>query len=277
VCLCLCVSASVNHPGIEWIPSSSYCWTLLKSIRERENKEKERKREQGFLVPLCAKIKSVGNNCILILGGPTGRTRTDENTNNEDNDDDDTESPSKSRMTRRISIIMTSKNAMALLGRLSAQLQKQQQQQQHQIRFLQQQRSVSSFLLSTCSMSSLGRESCRYNNNNNNKVVNVDNVNNVNNVNTVTSDHIRFMSTEMPPLFASTATTTTTATSTYNQSIHQPFPSIVIGPQNYIQPQGSFAEAQAQVRQKMFIFKKEALVYWKQMMGKEMGRERKFV
>ncbi|KAG7357695.1 quinolinate synthetase A protein [Nitzschia inconspicua] len=46
-----------------------------------------------------------------------------------------------------------------------------------------------------------------------------------------------------------TTTTTTTAaaaTAAFDQSIHQPFPSIIIGSQNYIQPQGSFAEAQAQ-------------------------------
>ncbi|KAG7350122.1 quinolinate synthetase A protein [Nitzschia inconspicua] len=49
----------------------------------------------------------------------------------------------------------------------------------------------------------------------------------------------------------SVTTTTTTAaaaaaTAAFDQSIHQPFPSIIIGSKNYIQPQGSFAEAQAQ-------------------------------
>jgi len=37
-----------------------------------------------------------------------------------------------------------------------------------------------------------------------------------------------------------------TATATYDQSIREPFPSIVIGPERSIEPQGSFAEAQAQ-------------------------------
>jgi hypothetical protein len=48
----------------------------------------------------------------------------------------------------------------------------------------------------------------------------------------------------------SNSTAAATATATYNQSIHQPFPSIVIGPERSIEPQGSFAEAQAQVRHK---------------------------
>lgn len=39
----------------------------------------------------------------------------------------------------------------------------------------------------------------------------------------------------------------TAATSTYDQSIDT-FPSIIIGPDRSIEPQGSFAEAQAQVR-----------------------------
>jgi len=39
-----------------------------------------------------------------------------------------------------------------------------------------------------------------------------------------------------------------TANATYDQSVREPFPSIVIGPERSIEPQGSFAEAQAQVR-----------------------------
>lgn len=38
-------------------------------------------------------------------------------------------------------------------------------------------------------------------------------------------------------------------TAAFDHSIHQPFPSIVIGPKRSIEPQGSFAEAQARVRQ----------------------------
>jgi hypothetical protein len=37
------------------------------------------------------------------------------------------------------------------------------------------------------------------------------------------------------------------ATAAYDQSITSAFPSIVIGPDRAIEPQGSFAEAQAQV------------------------------
>lgn len=44
-----------------------------------------------------------------------------------------------------------------------------------------------------------------------------------------------------------TATFTPTTTAAHDQSITQPFPSLVIGPDRSIQPQGSFAEAQAQV------------------------------
>ena len=40
---------------------------------------------------------------------------------------------------------------------------------------------------------------------------------------------------------------TATATATYDQSVDA-FPSILIGPDRSIEPQGSFAEAQAQVR-----------------------------
>jgi len=38
------------------------------------------------------------------------------------------------------------------------------------------------------------------------------------------------------------------ANATYDQSVREPFPSIVIGPEQSIEPQGSFAEAQAEVR-----------------------------
>ena len=37
------------------------------------------------------------------------------------------------------------------------------------------------------------------------------------------------------------------AKATYDQSVQEPFPSIVIGSERSIEPQGSFAEAQAQV------------------------------
>uniref|UniRef100_A0A7S4EPT1 quinolinate synthase n=1 Tax=Pseudo-nitzschia australis TaxID=44445 RepID=A0A7S4EPT1_9STRA len=40
--------------------------------------------------------------------------------------------------------------------------------------------------------------------------------------------------------------TKTTANATYDQSVREPFPSIVVGPEKFIEPQGSFAEAQAQ-------------------------------
>eukprot|EP00536_Pseudo-nitzschia_multiseries_P000799 jgi/Psemu1/179574/e_gw1.10.138.1 len=40
--------------------------------------------------------------------------------------------------------------------------------------------------------------------------------------------------------------TTTTTNATYDQSVREPFPSIVLGPEKFIEPQGSFAEAQAQ-------------------------------
>jgi hypothetical protein len=116
-------------------------------------------------------------------------------------------------MSRRLSINMTTKNALALLSRLTAQSQQQFQRPQQQ-----------RTLWSTCSLLRL-----KNGNANNNK-------------NSVTTDHLRFKSTAMQPLSASTPTA-------YKQSIHQPFPSIVIGPQNFIQPLGSFAEAQAQVRQ----------------------------
>jgi len=39
---------------------------------------------------------------------------------------------------------------------------------------------------------------------------------------------------------------TTTANATYDQSVREPFPSIVLGPERSVEPQGSFAEAQAQ-------------------------------
>jgi hypothetical protein len=51
---------------------------------------------------------------------------------------------------------------------------------------------------------------------------------------------------------STTMTMAAAASAAFDQSIHQPFPSIVIGPQKLIQPQGSFAEAQAQVRNKNF-------------------------
>lgn len=38
------------------------------------------------------------------------------------------------------------------------------------------------------------------------------------------------------------------ATATYDQSVREPFPSIVLGPDKAVEPQGSFAEAQAEVR-----------------------------
>jgi hypothetical protein len=47
-----------------------------------------------------------------------------------------------------------------------------------------------------------------------------------------------------------------TANATYDQSVREPFPSIVIGPERSIEPQGSFAEAQAQVRRHNDIEKK---------------------
>ena len=52
-----------------------------------------------------------------------------------------------------------------------------------------------------------------------------------------------------------------TVNATYDQSVREPFPSIVIGTENSIQPQGSFAEAQAQVRKK--DEKKRQLVLYK--------------
>ena len=45
-----------------------------------------------------------------------------------------------------------------------------------------------------------------------------------------------------------TSTTTANANATYDQSVREPFPSIVLGPERSVEPQGSFAEAQAQVR-----------------------------
>ena len=47
--------------------------------------------------------------------------------------------------------------------------------------------------------------------------------------------------------------TKTTANATYDQSVREPFPSIVVGPEKSIEPQGSFAEAQAQVRKFPFF------------------------
>lgn len=44
-----------------------------------------------------------------------------------------------------------------------------------------------------------------------------------------------------------------TATATYDQSITSAFPSLVIGPDRAIEPQGSFAEAQAQVSRKAIL------------------------
>jgi hypothetical protein len=44
------------------------------------------------------------------------------------------------------------------------------------------------------------------------------------------------------------------ATAAYDQSIQKAFPSIVIGPDRAIEPQGSFAEAQAQVCLVIFVF-----------------------
>ena len=38
------------------------------------------------------------------------------------------------------------------------------------------------------------------------------------------------------------------ANATYDQSIREPFPSIILGPEQSVKPQGSFAEAQAEVR-----------------------------
>jgi hypothetical protein len=38
------------------------------------------------------------------------------------------------------------------------------------------------------------------------------------------------------------------ANATYDQSVREPFPSIVLGPGRSVEPQGSFAEAQAEVR-----------------------------
>ena len=38
------------------------------------------------------------------------------------------------------------------------------------------------------------------------------------------------------------------ANATYDQSVREPFPSIVLGPERSVMPQGSFAEAQAEVR-----------------------------
>ena len=52
-----------------------------------------------------------------------------------------------------------------------------------------------------------------------------------------------------------------TATATYDQSIREPFPSIVIGPERSIEPQGSFAEAQAQVRHNDNDIEKKMMVY----------------
>ena len=38
------------------------------------------------------------------------------------------------------------------------------------------------------------------------------------------------------------------ANAMYDQSVREPFPSIVLGPEKSVEPQGSFAEAQAEVR-----------------------------
>lgn len=43
------------------------------------------------------------------------------------------------------------------------------------------------------------------------------------------------------------------ANATYDQSVREPFPSIVLGPERSVKPQGSFAEAQAEVREKRGI------------------------
>ena len=43
------------------------------------------------------------------------------------------------------------------------------------------------------------------------------------------------------------------ANATYNQSVREPFPSIVLGPERSVKPQGSFAEAQAEVRKTYVI------------------------
>jgi hypothetical protein len=53
---------------------------------------------------------------------------------------------------------------------------------------------------------------------------------------------------ENEELSASSSSVNATANATYDQSVREPFPSIVIGPERSIEPQGSFAEAQAQVR-----------------------------
>lgn len=44
------------------------------------------------------------------------------------------------------------------------------------------------------------------------------------------------------------------ANATYDQSIREPFPSIILGPDKSVEPQGSFAEAQAEVRKSCLLY-----------------------
>ena len=80
---------------------------------------------------------------------------------------------------------------------------------------------------------------------------------------------IRFQSTSpatvaAPATAAASSTAIPPVTAAHDQSVHQPFPSIVIGPERSIEPQGSFAEAQAQVRIKATIAKNGLqFVTWK--------------
>jgi len=60
---------------------------------------------------------------------------------------------------------------------------------------------------------------------------------------------------------SSSSINATTPNATYDQSVREPFPSIVIGPERSIEPQGSFAEAQAQVRHNDRYRKEYAMVY----------------
>ena len=50
--------------------------------------------------------------------------------------------------------------------------------------------------------------------------------------------------------------TATTANATFDQSVREPFPSIVLGPEKSIEPKGPFAEAQAQVSHISSVYEK---------------------
>lgn len=62
---------------------------------------------------------------------------------------------------------------------------------------------------------------------------------------------VQRLSATMSPL-AAQRLMSTAATATYDQSVNS-FPSIVIGPNRSITPQGTFAEAQAEVRERLSV------------------------